>query len=44
MLCFSKVPVAKKILDKREVSRFSIGKFLSYSAKIFRRGTLLCCV
>ena len=44
MLCFRKIPVAKKVMDKRDVSRFSVGNFLSYSAEKFRRGTLLCCV
>ena len=44
MLCFRKIPLAKKIMDKRGVSRFSVGNFLSYSAKNFHRGTLLCCV
>ena len=42
MLCLRKFPVAKKIMDKRGVLGFSVGKFLSYSAENIRRGTLLC--
>ena len=44
MLCFRKFPVAKEIMDKRGVSRFSVEKLLSYIAEKLRRGTLLCCV
>ena len=45
MLCFRKFPLAKKIMDKMGwVSRFSVGKILSYRAENFRRGTFLCCV
>ena len=43
MLCFRKIPVAKKFMDKRgggEVSRFSFESFLSDGAENFRRGTL----
>ena len=40
MLCFRKVMLAKKFLDKREVeiSRFSVENILSHSAEKFRRG------
>ena len=43
MLCFKKLLVAKKLMDKREgeVSRFPSKIFC---AETFRRGTLLCCV
>ena len=46
MLCFSKLPVAKKFMDKRagEESRFSVENFLSQSAENFRGGTLLCII
>ena len=46
MLCFRKVPVAKKFMDKRagEVQRFSVENFLSQSAKNLRGGTLLCVI
>ena len=46
MLCFKKLLVAKKIMDKKRVvkSQFSVEKFLSHSTKTFRRGTILCCV
>ena len=46
MLCFRKLPVAKKFMDKRagEKSRFSVENFLSQSAEIFRGGTLLCVI
>ena len=46
MLCFRKILVAKKFMDKREgvVSSFSFESFLSHNAETFRRGTLLCCV
>ena len=39
MLCFKKIPVTKKLMDKREgeVSRFSVDNFLSHSAEKFRR-------
>ena len=33
VLCFRKLPLAKKIKDKRGVSRLSVAKFLSYSAE-----------
>ena len=35
MLCFRKFPVAKKIMDKKEVSRFSLGKFCLTVPEIF---------
>ena len=44
MLCLRKFPVAKKIMDKRGVLGFSVGKILSYGAEKFRSGTLLCFV
>ena len=46
MLCFKKILVAKKIIDKKKgvKSQFSVEKFLSHSTKTFRRGTILCCV
>ena len=46
MLCFRKLPVAKKFMDKRagEESRFSVENFLSKSAENFREGTLLCVI
>ncbi len=46
MLCFRKFPVAKKFMDRtgEGVSRFSVEKFLSHSAKKIGNGTLLCCV
>ena len=44
VLCFRKYPVAKKFMDRRGVSRFSVEKFLSQSAELFRRGSFLCCV
>ena len=42
MLCFRKILVAKKFMDKREreVSRFSVENFLSHSAEKVRRATL----
>ena len=42
MLCFRKILVAKKFMDKKEggVSKFSVENFLSESAEKFRRGTL----
>ena len=43
MLCFRKLLVAKKFMDKKEgggVSKFSLENFLSESAEKFRRGTL----
>ena len=42
MLCFRKLPVAKKFMDKRGggVSRFSVENFLSHSAEKCRRGKL----
>ena len=39
MLCLRNFPVAKNSIDKRGVPRSSVGKFLPYSAKKFRRGT-----
>ena len=42
MLCFRKLPVAKKILDKwwgGGVSRFSVEKLLFHNAENFRKGT-----
>ena len=46
MLFFRKLPVAKKIFDKRGrgLSRFSVESFLSHNAENFGKGTLLCCV
>ena len=46
MLCFRKLPVAKKFMDKRagEVSRFSVKKILSQGAETLRGGTLLCVI
>ena len=49
LLCFTKIPVSKKFMDKKGgrrkvVSQFSVENFLSHSAENFRRGTLLCCV
>ena len=40
MLCFRKLPVAKKFMDKRagEVSRFSVKKILSQGAETLRGG------
>ncbi len=44
LLCFRKFPVAKKFVDKTGgVSRFSVEKFLSHTAEIFRRGIIYCC-
>ena len=46
MLCFRKIPVAKKFMDKRgggggiKISRFSFESFLSDGAEKFRRRTL----
>ena len=42
MLCFRKLLVAKKFMDKKEggVTIFSVDNFLSESAEKFRRGTL----
>ena len=42
MLCFRKLLVAKKFMDKKGggVSKFSVENFLSESAENFRRGTL----
>ena len=34
MLCFTNFPVAKKIMDKRGVSRFSVGNFCLTLPKI----------
>ena len=46
MLCFRKLPVAKKFMDKRagEVLRFSVEKILSQGAENLRGGTLLCVI
>ena len=43
MLRFRKIPLAKKLMDKRwgGVSRHSVDNFLSHSAETFRRGSLL---
>ena len=41
VLCFRKLPVAKKFMDKRGgggVSRFSVENFFSHSAENFRMG------
>ena len=48
MLCFRKIPVAKKFMDKRgggggrgiKISRLSFESFLSDGAEKFRRRTL----
>ena len=41
VLCFGKFPVANKFMDEKGgVSKFSVEKFLSQSAKEIRRGTL----
>ena len=41
MLCFRKLLVAKKFLDKKGgMSKFSVEIFLSENAEKFRRGTL----
>ena len=42
MLCFRKLLVPKKFMDKKGggVSKFSVENFLSESAEKFRRGTL----
>ena len=42
MLCFRKILLTKKFMDKREgeTSRFSFEIFLSHSAKKIRRATL----
>ena len=37
VLCFRKLPVSKKILDKSGVSSFSVRKLLSYRDETFRR-------
>ena len=41
VLCFRKIPVAKKFMDKKpgggEVSRFCVENFLSHSAEKSRR-------
>ena len=36
-LCFRKLPVSKKVVDKSGVSRSSVGKLLSYTAELFLR-------
>ena len=42
VLCFRKLPVAKKIVDKRGggVSSFSVENFLSHNAENFRKVTV----
>ena len=45
MLCFRKLLVAKKFMEKKGeggVSIFSVEYFLSQSAEKFRRGNLVC--
>ena len=44
VLCFRKIPVAKKFMDKGGggVSSFSVGTLLSHSTKKLHRGILLC--
>ena len=45
MICFSKIPVAKKFKDKTGgvgVSRFSSENFLSHSSERIHRGMLQC--
>ena len=37
---FYKNPVAKNIVDKRGVLRFSVEKFLSHNPENFRKGTI----
>ena len=37
VLCFRKIPAAKKFMDKKGVSRFSVKNFLSDLAETFRR-------
>ena len=46
MLCLRKIPVAKKVMEKKGegLSQFSVKKNLSHNTEIFRRGTILCCV
>ena len=47
MLCFRKIPVAKKFMDKwggGGVSGFFVENSSSHGAEKFSRGTLLCCV
>ena len=47
MLCFRKLLVANKIMDKKvdgAASRFSVKGFLSHNAENFGKGTLLCCL
>ena len=49
LLCFTKLLVSKKLMDKRggggtEYHDFLSKSFSSHSAEKFRRGTLLCCV
>ena len=39
---FRKILVWQKIMDKRAVSHFSVGKFLSHTAAKLCGGTLLC--
>ena len=46
MLCFGKVPLVKKFIDKRSggrgVSRFYVEKFLSHRAEKLRLRNLQC--
>ena len=45
MLCFRKVPAAKKFLVKSgRVSKVSVDNILSQMAETFSRGYPLCCV
>ena len=49
LLCFTKLLVSKKLMDKgggggRDYHVFLSKSFSSHSAEKFRRGTLLCCV
>ena len=46
MLCFGKLLVANKTVDKRGrgVLRVSVESFLNHNAEKFGKGTLLCCV
>ncbi len=52
LLCFTRIPLSKKFLDKKfggggrreGVSRFKVKSFLSHSSENIRRRNLLCCV
>ncbi len=51
LLCFTRIPLSKKFLDKKlgggrreGVSRFKVKSFLSHSCENIRRRNLLCCV